>query len=196
MNVRPESDETLVKRLLPNVNRDARDRASAWREWYTRVGEIAVLGFIRAKNDTSEQDADILQEAMLTAFLEIERGRYQPRVGIPFTAYVKGIARNKIREARRRTQRLVPLDDTPEHVLESHHPQLETVIERREARDALQAGLSTLPSSRRDVLEAYLNGNSTTEIAETLGVTEEVVRQHKSRGLRSLRQIDIFSLLH
>lgn len=196
MNVRPESDETLVKRLLPNANRDARDRASAWREWYTCVGEIAVLGFIRAKNDTSEQDADILQEAMLTAFLEIERGRYQPRVGIPFTAYVKGIARNKIREARRRTQRLVPLDDTPEHVLESPHPQLETVIERREARDALQAGLSTLPSSRRDVLEAYLNGNSTTEIAETLGVTEDVVRQHKSRGLRSLRQIDIFSLLH
>ena len=137
MNVRPESDETLVKRLLPNVNRDARDRASAWREWYTRIGEIAVLGFIRAKNDTAEQDADILQEAMLTAFLEIERGRYQPRVGIPFTAYVKGIARNKIREARRRNQRLVPLDDTPEHVLESPHPQLETVIERREARDAL-----------------------------------------------------------
>ena len=196
MNVRPESDETLVKRLLPNVNRDGRDRASAWREWYTQVGEMAVMGFIRAKNDTAEHDVDILQEAMLTAFVEIERGRYQPRVGIPFTAYVKGIARNKIREARRRTRRLVPLDETVEQVLESHHPPLEAVVERRETRDALEAGLSTLTPSRRDVLEGYLDGNSTTEIAEMLGVTEEVVRQHKSRGLRRLRQIDIFSLLH
>ena len=66
------------------------------------IGAAAVLKFIRLNNYTRELDEDIFQEAMLTAYLEVERGHYIPREGIPFTAYVKGIARNKIREARRR----------------------------------------------------------------------------------------------
>lgn len=193
MNVRPESDETLIQRLLPQVNRDPEDRATAWSEWYASVGEAAVLNFIKAKNDTTELDNDILQEAMLTAFVEIERGRYQPRAGVPFTAYVKGIARNKIREARRRTWRLVAIDDMPECLLESNDPELEMVVERQEEGQALQIGLARLPQYRRQVLEGYLNGGSTTEIAETLGMTEELVRQHKSRGLRSLREVQFFS---
>lgn len=194
MNARPESDETLVQRLLPHCNRDPEDRATAWQEWYRNVGETAVLGFIKAKNDTAELDVDILQEAMFTAFLEIERGRYQPRPGVPFTAYVKGIARNKIREARRRRRRLVSIEDMPPYLLQSDEPQLETTVERREQGEALHTGLARLTRGRRQVLEHYLKGNSTSEIAESLGITEELVRQHKSRGLRSLRRMEIFSL--
>jgi RNA polymerase sigma factor (sigma-70 family) len=193
MNVRPESDEALIQRLLPHVNCNPEDRATAWSEWYAGVGEASVLSFIKAKNDTAELDNDILQDAMLTAFVEIERGRYQPRAGVPFAAYVKGIARNKIREARRRTWRFVAIDDTPESLLESNEPELEAVIEHQEASQTLQSGLARLPDYRRQVLEGYLNGGSTTEIAETLGMSEELVRQHKSRGLRSLREIQFFS---
>jgi RNA polymerase sigma factor (sigma-70 family) len=194
MNARPESDETLVQRLLPEVNLDPEDRATAWQEWYMNVGEASVLGFIKAKNDTAELDVDILQEAMVTAFMEIERGRYQPRTGVPFTAYVKGIARNKIREARRRTRRLIFIEDLPPYLLQSDDPQLETAVERREQDEALQTGLARLTHCRQQVLEYYLNGKSTTEIAETLGISEELVRQHKSRGLRNLRQMEIFLL--
>jgi RNA polymerase sigma factor (sigma-70 family) len=193
MNVRPESDEALIQRLLPHLNCNPEDRATAWSEWYAGVGEASVLSFIKAKNDTAELDHDILQEAMLTAFVELERGRYQPRAGVPFTAYVKGIARNKIREARRRTWRFVAIDDTPESLLESNEPELEAVIERQEASQTLQIGLARLPNYRRQVLEGYLNGGSTTEIAETLEMSEELVRQHKSRGLRSLREVQFFS---
>jgi DNA-directed RNA polymerase specialized sigma24 family protein len=39
------------------------------------------------------------------------------------------------------------------------------------------------------VLEQYIQGASTQEIASRLAMSEELVRQHKSRGLRSLRQI-------
>jgi RNA polymerase sigma factor (sigma-70 family) len=192
MNARPESDEVLVQRLLPHRNSNPEDRATAWREWYTRVGEASVLGFIKAKNDTSELDVDILQEAMLTAFVEIERGHYEPRTGVPFTAYVKGIARNKIREARRRTWRFVPLEDAPQCYLESDELHLDLTVERQEQGEALFASLTQLGHGRRRVLEGYLNGDSTTEIAETLGMTEALVRQHKSRGLRTLREMDLF----
>ena len=193
MNVRPESDETLVKRLLPRANPDARDRLMAWGEWYARVGAGSVLAFIRAKNDTAELDMDIFQEAMLTAFVEVERGRYEPCVGIPLTAYVKGIARNKIREVRRRTRRLLPLEDAPACWLESGQPHPDTAIEFQEQRYALRAGLSALTHYRRQVLEGFLRGDSTIEIAQALGMTEELVRQHKSRGLRRLREMNILT---
>jgi RNA polymerase sigma factor (sigma-70 family) len=151
------------------------------------------LAFIKSQNDTSELDMDIFQEAMLTAFVEVERGRYRPHLNVPFAAYVKGIARNKIREARRRTRRFVPLEDTTQYELESDE-QLEAVVEQQEQQDTLQASLAKLTQSRRQVLEGYLQGNSTAEIALTLGITEELVRQHKSRGLRRLRQMDVFAL--
>jgi RNA polymerase sigma factor (sigma-70 family) len=194
MNARPESDETLIKRLLPNNNLDPADRADAWQEWYLNIGEASVLGFIKAKNDTTEQDADILQEAMMTAYIELERGRYKPHIGVPFTAYVKGIARNKIREARRKTQRFVSIEETPQYLLESDDPQLEMAVEHREQSEALQLSLARLTAYRQQVIESYLEGNTTAEIAKSLGMTEELVRQHKSRGLRSLREMDIFSI--
>lgn len=156
MSRRPESDETLVKRLLPSLNSDPADRVTAWQEWYDRTGAMSVLGFIKAKNDTSEQDMDILQEAMLTAFVETERGHYRPCVGIPFAAYVKGIARNKIREVRRRTRRLISIEEMSHFQFETDQPQLEAVIERQERREALRIGLSKLTQCRRQVLESYL----------------------------------------
>jgi RNA polymerase sigma factor (sigma-70 family) len=149
------------------------------------------MAFIRVQNNTPELDADILQEAVITAYAEVERGRYEPRDGIPFAAYVKGIARNKIREARRRARRLVPLNDTAE--FEDGRPQLEIVIEHHEQRDSLRTGLSKLTPHRRQVLEGYLKGHTTAEIAQTLGMSEESVRQHKCRGLRSLRRMDILA---
>ena len=188
MKVRPESDEILVKRLLPRSNGDPQDRATAWGEWYVREGQPYVLAFIRAKNDTGEPDMDILHEAMMTAYAQVERGRYQARAGVPFAAYVKGIAQNKIREARRRAQRFTSLQDLPEYLVASDQLQVEVAVERHEQQSFLRTGLSGLSQRRRRVLEGYLKGHSTSEIAQALGMSEELVRQHKSRGLRVLRR--------
>ena len=193
MNARPESNTVLVERLLPGTNGDPKDRAAAWGEWYANGGGSSVMAFVRAQNNTPEPDADILQEAVITAYAEVERGRYEPRDGIPFAAYVKGIARNKIREARRRAQRLVPLDDAADYEDDGTRP--EVTVERQEQRDSLRTGLSHLPPDRRRVLEGYLKGHSTAEIAQALGMSEESVRQHKSRGLRSLRQMDALAAI-
>jgi RNA polymerase sigma factor (sigma-70 family) len=189
MQSRPESDETLVRRMLPSTNADQADRAHAWAEWQSSGRLAALLRFIHFYNHTTEPDEDILQEALLTAYLEVERGRYVPRPGVPFTAYVKGIARNKLREARRHERYCTSLDDLTFCPADSSLRQIETMIERNEQHTALQNGLSSLPLHRQRVLEQYIQGASTQEIASRLAMSEELVRQHKSRGLRSLRQI-------
>jgi len=188
MMAQPESDEALVKRLLPSANPDREDRAQAWAEWHARIGGEAVLKFIRAKNNTAEPDEDILQDAMLAAYVEVERGRYEHRAGVPFTAYVKGIAHNKIREARRRQRRWEALDEVGDVPADGSVRQIEHALESRERLLALRQGLLQLSLQRRQVLERYLRGESLTEIAARLDVSAEVVRQHKHRGVRCLQQ--------
>ncbi len=196
MKPRPESDEILVKRMLPNGNPNPDKRAEAWEEWQAYLGEAEVLRFIQFHNHSMEPDEDILQETLLAAYIEVERGRYQPRAGVPFVAYVKGIARNKIREARRRDRSMLDIDEMSYSLSDGSHRQPEATLERHEQEQALWQGLSQLPRQRRQVLEHLLSGESTAEIAGTLAMSEELVRQHKSRGLRSLRQMSIFTALY
>jgi len=192
MMVLPDTDEALVKRLLPSLNPDPADRAHAWSEWHARLGSPSVLKFIRTANNTAEPDEDILQDALLTAYLEVERGRYEQRAGIPFTAYVKGIARNKIREARRRSRRWVTLDEVVlAPAAESVPRALEHTLETREEQRALRRGLDQLPAQRRQVLQHYLRGETPTEIARQLAISEALVRQHKHRGLRRLQEMSL-----
>jgi RNA polymerase sigma factor (sigma-70 family) len=190
MDARPKSNEALERKLLPSISPDRTERARAWAEWQMSVGQVSLLKFIRTYNTTSEPDEDILQDAMLTAYVEVERGRYQPREGVPFTAYVKGIARNKLREARRRGRTLLPLEDgdAPPLTSDRFERPLETAVERLEQDLFLRRGLAMLPVDKRQVLERYLCGESTGEIAASMAITEDLVRQHKCRGLRQLRQ--------
>jgi RNA polymerase sigma-70 factor (ECF subfamily) len=146
------------------------------------------MAFVRVANNTAEPDTEILQEAITTAYIEVERGRYERRRGVPFTAYVKGIARNKIREARRRQRRIVPLGDGPSAPPEGELRGMERVLEQREQLSLMREEICDLPPARRQVLERYLKGQSTEEIAHELGMTKAAVRQHKSRGVRSLRK--------
>ncbi len=184
--------EDLIQRILPGQNADRQDRLRAWTEWQVVFGEHALERFVRAHNNTIEADDDIIQDALITAYLSVERGSFQPRAGVPFTAYVVGIARTKIREARRRERHRADLDAEPEdlerRLIGEIQRQPERTIERREQRDLLRSGLSHLPAARRQVLEHYLAGASTGEIASHLSMSEALVRQHKCRGLRALQQ--------
>lgn len=180
-------DDALIRRLLPSANPDAHDRAQAWTEWHIGPGPAVVLKFIRANNTSPEADDDLLQETLVTTYLEVEREHYAPRPGVPFTAYIKGIARNKIREARRRQRRWEPLDENAPPPAYLPRP-LEASYDSDEERRALRQGLQLLPASRRQVLEHYLGGHSLSEIAVTLRMNEALVRQHKHRGLKVLQQ--------
>jgi RNA polymerase sigma factor (sigma-70 family) len=164
----------------------------AWEEWQEASGAHILMRFVRARNFTCEADEDIIQDALLTAYLGVESGRYQPREGVPFAAYVIGIARNKLREARRRDMHLTRLDETEEETggrrPASLQRQPEQVIERREQREQLRTGVDHLTGARRAVIEQSLAGISTGEIAGQLAISEALVRQHRCRGARALRQ--------
>ncbi len=186
-----EAQEVLLQRILPGRNADRQDRARAWAEWQAGYGEPCLARYVRVHNTTLETDEDIIQDTLITAYLSVERGSFLPREGVPFSAYVIGIARNKIREARRRAHYHMDLDDEPEELerclIGEIQRQPERAIERREQRDLLRSGLSRLPAARRQVLEHYLSGASTGEIASHLSMSEALVRQHKCRGLRALQ---------
>jgi RNA polymerase sigma factor (sigma-70 family) len=174
-----------IRRLLPAENPCPADRAEAWRACWDAVG-TAVLKYIRCKNRTSTDDKDILADSMATAYVEIERGKYQYRADVPFTAYVKGIARNKIFEAYRRDRRCVPLSDGYDGIDEYD---FEAAVESLEDQERLQRCLSELSPRRRQVLLLLCEGHDTSQIASNLGIREDLVRQEKSRGIQQLRRI-------
>ncbi len=189
MRAKLETDEVLEKRLLPQTNPDAADRRQAWAEWQAKSGP-AVLSFIRVNNTSAEPPEDLWQDTLAAAYVEVERGQYQLRAGVPFTAYVKGIARNKIRAARRRERGWAPLDEgLPAGGTGGSQRLLEHLVEQRAQRAALRHGLAQLPADWRAVLERYLRGERPAEIARQLGLTEALVRQRKHRGLSRLQQV-------
>jgi RNA polymerase sigma factor (sigma-70 family) len=174
----------LVQRLLPSDNPDARDRRRAWNEWLSAGGYEPVLKFIRWSNGTTTDDEEILQETLIIAYMKVERGQYQDR-NLPFTAFLKKIAWYKIMEASRKDAGIVPLDDLYEVIAEDHHDH-----ERAEywkEHELLKAALAQLPPRRSRIMLLYEHGYSTAEIAEQLGIREDLVRKEKSLGLRQLR---------
>jgi RNA polymerase sigma factor (sigma-70 family) len=182
VEIQPETNDALVTQLIE-------DHESAWTEWYETAGGAAVKAFVKTINDTAETDEDITHEAIATAYIEIRSGKYEARIGVPLSAYVKGIARNKIREARRRAWRTQPLEAIPPATLDGDATRVEALIERREQIFLLKNGLAHLSPRRRRVLEGYLNGQTTEEIADSLGITREMVRQHRCRGVRNLQEM-------
>ncbi len=174
----------LVQRLLPSQNPDRADRARAWNEWLSAGGYEPVLKFIRWSNGTAADDEEILQETLIIAYVKVERGLYQDR-NLPFTAFLKKIAWYKIMEASRKDVGLVPLDDFYEIIAEDHHDHER--VEYWKEHELLQSALAHLPSRRCHIMLLYENGYSTAEIAEQLGIREDLVRKEKSLGLRQLR---------
>jgi len=173
----------VVYRLLPRHNPDPEDRAVAWDQWLNSGGADPVRKFIRWSNGTDTDDDEILQEALITAYLKVEQGEYELR-DVPFTAYVKRTAWYKIMEASRRHAGSVPLDEAAE--IADERSDTERVEYWRE-HEALRTALAELPPRRSRVIVLYENGYSTAEIAQELRINEDLVRKEKSLGLRQLR---------
>lgn len=186
MGLSRTATQGLVQRLLPDNNPDAKDRARAWNEWVANGGAAPVLKFIRWSNGTTTDDDEIMQETLIIAYVKVERGQYQDR-DLPFTAFLKKIAWYKILEASRRDAAYVPLEDFHEVITEEQtdHERVDMWKEREQ----LQAALKQLPPRRCRVMLLYEMGYSTTEIAQQLGIKEDLVRKEKSLGLRQLRSV-------
>jgi len=167
------------------VARIARGDEAAFTAIYDRYLPLVLRWSLR-ETGNRELAADLVAETFAAAL--IASPRYRPRKGSVGT-WLLGIARNKLRESRRRlrvedsARRRVGLDPVAFG---------ETDFERVEELTSLDAGvialLETLPPSLREAVSLrVIEERSYEEIAEQLRCSESVVRQRVSRGLRTLK---------
>lgn len=140
---------------------------------------------LAALQNTADAD-DVLQEAFLRAYLNIESLRQPAR----FRAWVCGIALNLARMWQRSLVRRPILDVEPAlwSAVADPRPLPEQTVEAREISGRLVAALADLPPAERDVLLlVYRDGLSHQETATQLGVSSGAVKVRVHRGRRRLR---------
>ena len=131
-----------------------------------------------------------MQETLILGYQKVEGGQYEDR-NLPVTAFLKKIAWYKIMEASRKETGVIPLDDLYEVVAEDHHEHER--VEFWKEHELLKTALAQLPPRRSHIMLLYEYGYSTAEIAERLGIREDLVRKEKSLGLRQLRSDPAFA---
>lgn len=141
---------------------------------------------------------DVVQDTFLTALQALES--WDGRSGL--RGWLVGIAKNKIREARRK-RAPVPLEDAlAEADVEidailaevSREPLPDHVLERRETSELVGAALSSLPAEyQRALLDKYVEGRSTADIARATGRSAKAAESLLTRSRSAFARV--FELL-
>lgn len=146
-----------------------------------------VLRYCLRQTGNREVAADLCAEVFAASLIAVRRYRVEQE---DVLAWLLGIARNKLRESRRRgrvedraRKRMgVPVDDLTDD-------DLERVVELASIDvNTLAALINSLPDDlRRPLLERVVEERPYADIAAELRCSELVVRQRVSRGLKRLR---------
>jgi RNA polymerase sigma-70 factor, ECF subfamily len=128
---------------------------------------------------------DVMQEAYLRAFRELATFRGEAQ----FSTWLTRIACHEALARMRKRRRLVPITggEPPEPPAETHGPDREA--ENRELKDVLRQAVEALPDPLRTVFcLREVEGLSTEQTADALGLTVENVRVRLHRAKMGLRQ--------
>ncbi len=174
------SDPDLLRRAVDDAD------GEAFAELYRRHVD-AVLAYLRRRVATPELALDLTAETFATAIAEAHRFRGDGPVG----GWLYGIARNKLLESLRRGR----VEDAGRRALAGHEAlvvsdaDLDDVDARASAGNAvLDRELAALPDDIREALVArVIDERGYDEIAAEIDVSEQLVRQRVSRGLKRLR---------
>ena len=146
------------------------------------LGRIFAMAL--ARTGDSETARDLAQEVMISVLCALRDGRLRNHDSL--AAYVCTTARNTIsfffrgRAQRRET----PLPED----LQIDLPDPEQCFSSTERSHLAMQAIRSLKSSDRVILQASLiDGLSSAEIADSMGLSSEVVRKRKSRALRHVR---------
>lgn len=146
--------------------------------------EPAVRAWLKRNAPASIEAEDILQEAYCRlSDLETVEQISNPR------AYFFSVARNLLLNAIRhaRVIRISSITDLELDILDDGQPSPERVVAGRRELERVRTLLASLPERCRRIIEMRkVEGLSQREIAERLNVTENVVENNVSRGLRFL----------
>jgi RNA polymerase sigma-70 factor (ECF subfamily) len=145
---------------------------------------------------TPEEAEDVLQEGMLNAFRNLRRFEGRSQFSTWLTRIVINAALMRLRSRRTRPtvsldERLSTEDDaTYAEQFADPGPNPEQIFAREEMRDILRRHLSRLsPVLRSAFLLRELQGLSTQEAAESLGVSEGTLKARLHRAKRQLASL-------
>ncbi|MEM7416247.1 MAG: sigma-70 family RNA polymerase sigma factor [Gemmatimonadota bacterium] len=163
----------------------AGDREHA-RDVMREFGPLA-RGVCRAYAECEDHADDLVQET----WLAVARRAVSYRGEGSFAGWLRRVATNVcLSDARRRSahRRFVVKYVAMSEPEGRHDPQ--TALDQRERRRLVADMLTTLSEREREVLVlCELEGCSTSEAAELLGVSEATVRSHKRHAIRRLRAV-------
>lgn len=174
------SDEEVVARVLAG---DSSLFEILMRRYNQRLFRVA-RGILA---DDAEAE-DVMQEAYVRAFRELVNFRGEAR----FSTWLTRIACHEALARARKRRRLVPISavgggEPPDPPAATLGPERE--LENRELQAVLRDAVEVLPDPLRSVFcLREIEGLSTEETADALGLTVENVRVRLHRAKRSLRQ--------
>ena len=179
-----DDDLELVRRCL------AEDH-SAW-EALLRGHSRKIYNFCYRFTGRPEGAEDLTQEVFIKIFQTLRT--FDPAQGT-FSTWLHRVARNHLVDHYRRTKKdrvTSPLEDEldPLELRASRGSEPDALVESRERRELLQAGLDRLsPDLREAVILRDLHDLDYQEIAQVLGVPEGTVKSRINRGRLELSRV-------
>lgn len=166
---------------------------AAWREFFRRYAPM-LLGFAR-RNGLSGADAqDAVQEVLIAVHQEFSRltGPFDRSKG-PFKAWLRGIARHKVQDIRRRANRVSPggqaavesaaADQSMDQAFEDEWRHALLI-------DCLDEVARQVDPAVYQAFELYaVHGQSPVAVARLLGISTNAVYISKTRVLKLARRV-------
>src|SRR3990172_2577233 len=153
---------------------------SLYEKYYPKVYNYAFLqmGDVQAAED-------LASDVMLKMLESIQRYHFK---GLPFSAWVFRIARNRLIALHRRRRRRgeVDLSETIASTLASPHAMAERALERGQ----LQVALKHLTDEQRQVIVLkFIEGFDNRSVGTIMGRSEGAIKSLQHRALASLRRV-------
>lgn len=149
---------------------------------YRRTFE-RLRGHFRVRGISSEEAADMAQEAAMRAYMHVRR---RGVTGENLFPLMNQIARNMMIDRHRRGgPQLVPIEDA-EHVGDATQDPTETIVSL-EARRAVREAVDALPERHRDAILMALQGLTPAQVAERMGIARNAADALLHRARRSLK---------
>lgn len=171
------SDEDVVRRVV--------DGDSAFFEVLMRRHNQRIYRAVRAVLGADEDVEDVMQQAYLNAYQHLSRFAGEAR----FSTWLTRIAVNEAL-ARRRKRAFVQEDDQmPLTLVDERTPDPEQQAGTAELREVMEREVAALPDAFRTIFVLRdVEGLSTAEAAQVLGISEDLAKTRLHRARVQLRE--------
>jgi RNA polymerase sigma factor (sigma-70 family) len=167
----------------------AAERQRGWEAWYQRDAPT-IQAYIQRRCFAlrcPEHSEDILQDCFLIGFKNVSNGNYREQ-GMSLCAYLIGIAKNLLHEMLR-LQRREPATLSQLEIEDRTALSLDDSIYLEEIVSGVREGCTYLSHHHQRVAEGvYIEGKSSSELAEELGKSPGNIRAIAHRAVREIGQ--------